>query len=459
MDTPLCRPLSLPATMNHRNQLPLRPPRARCCGNQAWHFSPHISKKQLLLDWRHHPGAIAPLAAVMLVVLLAFVAFAVDIGIICTAKGELQNAADAAALAAAGKLTDSKEGVAAQARKSARTYAGLNSARGESPKLLDTDIVLGHWDDRSASFTPLTGEAERNANAVQVTCARTTDRGNPIRLCFGPVIGTGLSDVTATATARVKPSRCGLIIGLASVTLSGNSYTDSYDSELGSYPAGAGENGHVCTNGNITMSGSTTIHGDAHPGRDHALKRSGSSDVSGDIKSLVEPLSYSPADPGDALWNNDNHRIPDSDRGNAPLNSKNEFTLSGGDTISLVPGTYFFQKMSLSGGSGIKISGPTIIYVQLDCSLSGGSVTNLTAIPKNLQLFPMGSKCTISGSSEFYGVIYGPQTKVERSGSSEYFGSIIARNLVLSGSGGIHADDSLDLPILSQGRGRSILVD
>src|SRR5690348_14200667 len=49
-------------------------------------------------------GAILPLFGLLLVVLLAMTAFAVDIGYIVSVQSQLQNAADAAALAGAAEL-------------------------------------------------------------------------------------------------------------------------------------------------------------------------------------------------------------------------------------------------------------------------------------------------------------------------------------------------------------------
>src|SRR5437660_1508861 len=49
-------------------------------------------------------GAVAPLMSILLIPFLAMAAFAVDIGWIVLAQSELQNAADAAALAAAQQL-------------------------------------------------------------------------------------------------------------------------------------------------------------------------------------------------------------------------------------------------------------------------------------------------------------------------------------------------------------------
>src|SRR5207248_5530722 len=49
-------------------------------------------------------GAVVPMVAVLIVLILAMVAFAVDIGYICVVQKEMQNAADSAALAGASQL-------------------------------------------------------------------------------------------------------------------------------------------------------------------------------------------------------------------------------------------------------------------------------------------------------------------------------------------------------------------
>src|SRR5262245_58922245 len=91
-------------------------------------------------------GAIAPFAALMMVFLVGMVAFAVDIGWLAVTKAELQNAADAAALAGAHPLMDGSEQYAlapdsnsklqvlnatlASARANAKLYASYNGAGG-----------------------------------------------------------------------------------------------------------------------------------------------------------------------------------------------------------------------------------------------------------------------------------------------------------------------------------------
>lgn len=399
-------------------------------------------------------GSIIVLSVIMMMIVLAMCAFAIDLGYICVAKTQLQNTADAAALAGVAELANGRVAV----RAAVAEMAANNRAGGRTVKFIDSDIELGTWDKSSLTFVGLTGDAEAKANAVRVTCILSAARNNPLNLFFAPVLGHKTANVTTKATASSGTSRCGLIIGIPSVTMSGSSHTDSYNSDDGPYSqAAAGNGGHVCSNGTITMSGSAKIHGDAHPGPGCVIKSSGSSDVTGEIKPLTKPMSFPPVDPGTASTINNNKKIPKSDFGKTPL-SNGDFKLSGADGVTLPPGTYYFSTISISGGSTIRIIGPTIIYITQSCSLSGGTVANHTQLPKNLQLLVSGDSVSISGSSEFYGVVYAPTADVTRSGSADYFGAMVAGKLTLSGSGGIHADDALDFPYLSAGSRKGKLV-
>src|SRR4051794_33035924 len=109
--------------------------------------------------WSRRVAGVAPLTALLLIPLLAMMAFAVDIGWIAMTNEELQNAADAAALAAAEQLPSyyvqyytpggdraSALGSAqAQATLFARNYAGFHKAGNAASVALDTanDVVFG----------------------------------------------------------------------------------------------------------------------------------------------------------------------------------------------------------------------------------------------------------------------------------------------------------------------------
>jgi Flp pilus assembly protein TadG len=178
---------------------------------------------------QRHPetrrGAIALLAAVLMVVLLGMVAFAVDVGWMVDAQAELQNAADAAALAGAGQLMDpsvqfslplqtatQQQNILSAAQTSAgnyaKSFAKYNRAGGVSGLvLLDNDIEFG-FTDAQGNYTKYTGDPQYAAsfpNTIKVTLRLdNTPGGNgPLGLFFGPVLGVGSTNLTATASATI----------------------------------------------------------------------------------------------------------------------------------------------------------------------------------------------------------------------------------------------------------------
>lgn len=387
-------------------------------------------------------GAILVLAALCLIMVFAFVAFSVDIGYICFVDAQLQNAADAAALAGAQSLPDG----AVVSRTAAIAVAASNLAASVPVQILTQDIELGSWDEDEAAFSLLTGTLEVNANAVRVTCRRSSASGNSLNLFFAKMLGVPDADVSAQAIALAKMPRCSRIIGIDSVNMGSSSRTDSYSSSGARYRRGiAGSNGHVCSNGNMGLTGHARINGDAHPGPGKRLTRSGSSVVTGAVDPLTKPMTFAAIDTGDAATVNDNRHIPLSEHGVQPLDARGQFSLSSGDRLDLLPGTYYFSALTVSGSATLTISGPTRIYVTGDVDLSGGSAVNSTRIPSNLQLYPMGSRCDVSGSADLYAVVYGPGTSLIKGGSADYYGMLLGRDLTLTGTGGVHADESVNV--------------
>ncbi|HMF17834.1 MAG TPA: Tad domain-containing protein, partial [Gemmataceae bacterium] len=163
-------------------------------------------------------GAIAPLAAIMMIFVIGMVAFAVDIGWIVLAKTNLQNTADSAALAGADPLmngyvqynlastnavkTTVLNATLASARARAKEYAGYNSAGGVSSLALnDSDIEFGFLDAKN-NYTPMptyTGFP----NTIKVTMRLDNQANKPLNLFFGPAMGTKTTNVNATASATV----------------------------------------------------------------------------------------------------------------------------------------------------------------------------------------------------------------------------------------------------------------
>lgn len=168
-----------------------------------------------LMKSSRRAGAIAPLAAILMVAMLAMVAFGVDIGYIAVVRSEAQNAADSAALAGAARmlerlknspLVDGKpvqNATDLQAvRAVIRDYASRNDVGGEEADVHDEDIQIGYLGNPEAGTLDTSGWPARAYNAVRVVVRRDQQRGSgPLGLFFAKVLGIKRVDIQATATS------------------------------------------------------------------------------------------------------------------------------------------------------------------------------------------------------------------------------------------------------------------
>ncbi len=151
---------------------------------------------------RSRAGIIIVYAAMMMVVVFGFAAFAIDIGHMALSKDELQTAADAAALAGAMQM---KYGPAA-VRSAANDIATRNFLGKNSVSLPDSQIQLGMYDITTGVFTV----NETAANSVRVI---TKIVGSP--LFFAPVFGNKTFNSSAEAIAIINPRDIAFVIDLS----------------------------------------------------------------------------------------------------------------------------------------------------------------------------------------------------------------------------------------------------
>ena len=165
---------------------------------------------------RHsRPGVIAPLAALLMIVLLGMLAFSVDVGYMVVAQTDLQNAADAGALAGAetlktyylqyqqnpqgNALSQATGSGTGSPMKTAETFAAYNKAGGVSITVLDADVTFGNTDASGNFSTNYTGFP----NTISVTARRDSSANGALSLFFGPVFGKSSQALTATARASI----------------------------------------------------------------------------------------------------------------------------------------------------------------------------------------------------------------------------------------------------------------
>jgi hypothetical protein len=144
------------------------------------------------------------LAVLLMIPVFAFLAFSIDVGYIGLTQSQLQNTADAAAMAGAYRLLDDARlggsvNVDKAARDQAIRLAGANQVAGIAPLLKsDEDITLG----RLISGELVTSGDAKRFNAVKVRVSRAENSANsPLNLIFAPAIGHRTINLKAEATA------------------------------------------------------------------------------------------------------------------------------------------------------------------------------------------------------------------------------------------------------------------
>jgi hypothetical protein len=244
--------------------------------------------------------------------------------------------------------------------------------------------------------------------------------------------GSATSTMTRAVRMEYKPSfRPHVLIGLNSVTMSSSAYTDSYNSTKGPYSAAtAGKNGSIASDGNITLSNTAKVNGDARPGPLKTVTLNDSASVTG----MKLPMSTSITYPSVTL----------------PVGITNlgDVTMSSG-TQTLAGGTYLIRNLNLSGTATITWTGPVTLYIQSSYNVKDNVVINAYQNkPANRVLYflPTCATATWSGSNACVGDLYAPDTNFTVSGSVQKFGRIIAKSINNSSSGGMHADDALPQP-------------
>lgn len=151
-------------------------------------------------------GAIAIVVALLFPVLLGLGALAVDIGHIVLVKAQLQNAADAGALAGGMGLLPftgtPPQPNWPQAQAQATLYVTKNSADGQPLSACQSQLL--YWNFVTNSLRP-TQQNANDAPVIQVTVTKSETSGNgPVQLMFAPIWGIFTSDVSATARAMLS---------------------------------------------------------------------------------------------------------------------------------------------------------------------------------------------------------------------------------------------------------------
>ncbi len=168
------------------------------------------------------------LVTVSLLFFLVFFLVFIDIAFVHYTRGQLQNAADAAALAGASQITDPNDTNQFDARVEAQTFAQANIVAGAAINLDSdntnslsdaNDITVGFWDQTARTYTP--GATPVNALEARPRRSSSSPEGN-LPLTFGKIINAvavGLNEkaiaqriARAAAPLSICLDTCSLVI-------------------------------------------------------------------------------------------------------------------------------------------------------------------------------------------------------------------------------------------------------
>jgi Flp pilus assembly protein TadG len=176
-------------------------------------------------------GAILPLTAISIIGLCGFLALSIDLGMLAVARAQVQDAADAAAIAGARSLNGTTGSNTATATANAITQATRNTVLGTNILPAEVAVQEGCWHYNyttqtfSPEFPPGTNE---NYNLTQVTITHTYNT------TFAAVIGVPTMTVTGKSTAAHRPRDVAMVLDYSG---SMNNESDLWNCEsyLGSY--------------------------------------------------------------------------------------------------------------------------------------------------------------------------------------------------------------------------------
>jgi hypothetical protein len=144
---------------------------------------------------------------VALVALIAAAALAIDVGLVWAARTQLQNAADAAALAGAANVIDKAGPAVTQtaAEAAAASFSSQNEAVAAPSVLVDpTEVRIGAWDFDTSTFDDSVNLSDPNeVNAVDVVARLDGSPNSPVPAFMARILGRDSFDVTTQATAYI----------------------------------------------------------------------------------------------------------------------------------------------------------------------------------------------------------------------------------------------------------------
>ena len=233
------------------------------------------------------------------------------------------------------------------------------------------------------------------------------------------------------------------LLGLDVVEVGNGVLVDSYDSSVGEYdPSTARARGHIRSNGDITLLTNDIIKGDVIAGG--SVSRDGSTTITGNVleggpsAGVVTDITF-----------------PSHTTGTTGISpptaydtSTHDLTVGAGETVTLDPGTYSFNSITLGPDATLAMDGPVVLYLTGTFHATGGGVINTSKNPTNLLIYssaPVQNAIELdAGTGEFYGAVYALDGEFDIDTSDwKFYGAVVAKHVDLDDNIEIHYDVAL----------------
>ena len=360
------------------------------------------------------------LVAFTIAMLCGVAALVVDTGMVSVAQGKLQNAADAAALAAANELPS-----ASAAATTADAFAELNGV--------------------SAADTTTNTPYKGNANKVEVVCTKT------VQYTFARVIGIKSTTVTARAVAE-KTGATGGCFGYA--LFSGGT------GRMGLYTSNLEVTGNTHANGNVFISGSNqeftgnvegvtrveayvsniTITGTCQAANINVPTNTGSVYVGNRVSTAAPTIAMPDLSAG--------VKAEATASGTAYMINEWETQNFSGNGINIDKSIYCNGGINIAGSS---FKGQGTICAKKNIGISGNTLKSDTGTA--VCIYSVDGNINLSASGiTIYGTLYAPNGKIGIYMSNiTIYGRVIAKEIEISGSNVHIISGSGDLGFLPGG--------
>jgi len=227
------------------------------------------------------------------------------------------------------------------------------------------------------------------------------------------------------------------VLSCQDLTLSGGATVASEGIRTRATEAGQG---HVRSNGDVTLDGGVEVDGDATAGPNGRIVHHGKpSTVTGAELVATERFDCAPIDLATLRsvleGSNDNAALPQTAKGKDPLGGKTgrSLSLKGHDSLTIPAGSYLFDDLSLAGGASLVLDGPVRILVTGSIDLQGGATVNAGGAAYDLRLWSAGPSVSIGSQVEVRGFLYAPDAEVRLTGKSLLAGALQGDGVEIAG--------------------------